>query len=129
MHALGVDWIGMIAREDRRFFIELGERIAQLRKEHGLTQAQLAELLGVSQQQVASFEAGRRRVTVSMLPALARALAVPIEALLGHKPEGAKRGPTPKLQQQLERISRLPRARQRFVMEMLDAALSQTSGG
>ena len=109
--------------------MELGQRIAQLRKEHGPTQAQLAELLGISQQQVASFEAGRRRVTVSMLPALARALAVPIEALLGVTLENGKRGPTPKLQQQLERISRLPRAKQRFVTEMLDTVLNQANRG
>jgi len=31
----------------------------------------------------------------------------------------------PKFQQHLERINRLPRAKQRFVMEMLDAVLTQ----
>jgi len=54
---------------------------------------------------------------------------VSVEGLLGVKPASAKRGPTPKLLQQLERINRLPRAKQRFVTEMLDAVLSQASGG
>ena len=36
-----------------------------------------------------------------------------------------KRGPTPKLQQQLERISQLPKARQRVVSEVLDSLLAQ----
>jgi hypothetical protein len=36
-----------------------------------------------------------------------------------------KRGPTPKLQQQLEQISQLPRAKQRFVIEMLDTVLER----
>ncbi|WJF90295.1 hypothetical protein QS306_00980 [Paraburkholderia bonniea] len=35
-------------------------------------------------------------------------------------------GPTSKLQQQFEAISLLPRARQRFVSEMLDTVLAQT---
>lgn len=32
------------------FFVALGERVATLRKAHGLTQVQLAEHLGVAQQ-------------------------------------------------------------------------------
>lgn len=36
-----------------------------------------------------------------------------------------KRGPAPKLQQQLERVSALPKAQQRFVMQMLDTVLQQ----
>ncbi len=39
-----------------------------------------------------------------------------------------KRGPASKLQQQLERISALPKAQQRFVMEMLDTVLQQQGG-
>lgn len=35
----------------------------------------------------------------------------------------AKRGPAPKLQQQIERIQKLPKSRQRFVM--LDTVLQQ----
>jgi hypothetical protein len=39
----------------------------------------------------------------------------------------AKRGPAPKLQQQIERIQRLPRSKERFVTEMLDTVLAQAS--
>lgn len=35
---------------------------------------------------------------------------------------GGKRGPAPQLQQQVERITRLPKAQQRFVMQMIDTA-------
>ena len=90
-----------------------------------MTQAQLGELLGVSQQQIASFEVARRRVPVSLLPTLAKALAVSVEELLGATPKAGKRGPTPKLQQKLERLSQLPKSRQRFVLEMLETVLQQ----
>ncbi|MEO8673310.1 MAG: hypothetical protein ABI411_18500 [Tahibacter sp.] len=44
-----------------------------------------------------------------MLPNLARTLALSVEALIGEATKSAsKRGPAPKLQQQLERITRLP---------------------
>ncbi len=55
-------------------------------------------------------------------------LAVSLEELIGKKDvQPAKRGPAPKLQQQIERIQRLPRAKQRFVIEMLDTVLAQAS--
>jgi transcriptional regulator with XRE-family HTH domain len=113
---------------DKRFFEALGLRVAQVRKNHNLTQVQLGELLGISQQMVASYEVGRRRIPLSLLPRLAQGLAVPVEVLLGTDTSPpTKRGPAPKLQQQLERLSRLPRAKQRLVSEMLEAVLQQAS--
>lgn len=108
-----------------RFLQDLGDQITRLRKEQHLTQAQLAESLGISQQLVGFYERGARRIPVDLLPKAARILGVSVEELLGLKAENGKRGPTPKLQRQLERISALPRAKQRFVMEMLDAVLAQ----
>ncbi len=48
-----------------------------------------------------------------------------VEELLEEAKEIVKRGPTPKLQRQLERLSRLPKAKQKFVSEMLDTVLQQ----
>jgi transcriptional regulator with XRE-family HTH domain len=116
-----------MAQDEKAFFKALGARIAQLRKDSGITQVQLADTLGVSQQTVASWEVGRRGVPVALLPALARTLGCGVEELVGEKTQpAAKRGPTPKLQQQMDRLSRLPKAKQRVVMEMLEGVLSQT---
>jgi hypothetical protein len=41
------------------------------------------------------------------------------------KPASTKRGPTPKLQRQLEQLQDLPRSQQRFVSQMLDTVLQQ----
>jgi len=104
-----------ISPDDRAFFQVLGARIAQLRKEQNITQVQLA------------YEAGHRRVPVSALPILAQALATSVEDLIGSAPTSAakKRGPAPKLQQQMERIAKLPKTKQKFVIDMLDAVLTQ----
>jgi transcriptional regulator with XRE-family HTH domain len=116
-----------MTHDERAFFKALGGRIAVLRKESGITQVQLAEAMDVSQQTVASWEVGRRGVPVANLPLLARTLGVSVEALIGEKAAPAKRGPTPKLQQQVERLSRLPQAKQRVVMEMLEGFLNQAA--
>lgn len=115
--------------DEKLFFKQLGTHIAQLRKDRGLTQVQLAEMTDLTQQMVASYEVGRRRVPVSLLPTFADALTVSIEELIGRQPAraAAKRGPTPKLQQQMERIQRLPKAQQRFVMQTLETLLKGTS--
>jgi transcriptional regulator with XRE-family HTH domain len=117
-----------ISKEERAFCIELGARIARLRKDQAITQVQLAELLGTSQQTITAYESGRRRVPVSSLPAIARLLGVSVEALIGEEAKTTtKRGPAPKLQQQMERITRLPKAQQHFVMQMIDTVLAQAS--
>ncbi len=117
-----------ISKAERVFFVELGTRIAQLRKDQGITQVQLAQWLDTSQQTITAYESGRRRVPVSTLPTLARTLGVSVEELIGESAQGAaKRGPAPKLQQQLERITKLPKAQQRFVMQMLDTVIQQAA--
>lgn len=114
-----------MTQDEKTFFRQLGARIAEFRKNATITQVQLAETLNVSQQTVASWEVGRRGVPVSTLPALARALSVSIESLIGEKAPPSKRGPTPQLQQKIERLTRLPKAQQRLVLQMLDGVLAQ----
>jgi len=75
-----------ISQEERAFFVALGARIAQLRKSANITQVQLAEELGVSQQTVNAYEMGHRRMAISVLPRLARLLGVSIEALRRARP-------------------------------------------
>ncbi|MFZ1989314.1 MAG: helix-turn-helix domain-containing protein [Alphaproteobacteria bacterium] len=113
--------------EERMFFQAMGERIAAARKASGMTQVQLAEEVGVAQQVIASYEVGRHRVPASVLPRLARALAISVQELVGEEPERPRRGPAPKLLQQVERIQRLPKSRQRFIMEMIDTVLQTTA--
>jgi transcriptional regulator with XRE-family HTH domain len=116
-----------MTQDEKAFFQQLGARIAELRKSATITQVQLADTLGVSQQTVASWEVGRRGVPIATLPALARALSVSVETLIGEKAAPAKRGPAPQLQQRIERLTRLPKAQQRLVLQMLDGVLSQTN--
>ena len=114
----------LMTKEEKVFYRELGKRVAQLRKQNHITQVQMAHDLGVSQQQIASYEAGRVKIPVSSLPRLASILAAPIDEIVGlEKP--THRGPASKLQQQLASIALLPMAKQKFIIEMLDAFIHQ----
>lgn len=54
----------------------VGRNFARLRKEKGLTQEQVEELSGFSQQYLSDLERGRRNPTVITLYELAQALGV-----------------------------------------------------
>lgn len=118
-----------ITQDEREFFIALGSRITRLRKDSHITQVQLAQTLGISQSTVNAYELGHRRVPVSALPLLARTLGVSVEELIGEEASGQarKRGRSPKLMQHLERINALPKAQQKFVLQMIEMALAQAS--
>ena len=85
-------------------------------------------LLGVPQQTYAHYEVGRVRIAASVLPELADMFDVSVDELLTGEPAGrrpGKRGPASRLQQQLDTICPLPKAKQRVVSEVLDAMLAQ----
>ena len=120
-------WMDVMASNDKPFFVELGRRIAQLRNEQNMTQQQLADMLGVAQQTLAHYEVARLRVPASMLPSLAEIFKLPVDALVGRPlpPRTSKRGPASQLQRSIERISELPKPKQKFVLEMLETVLAQ----
>lgn len=59
----------------------LGRRIADLRRDKGMTQEGLAEAMGVSRNHVADIELGVRNTGVWSLLLICRALALPPAAL------------------------------------------------
>lgn len=61
---------------------EIGQRIALLRKERGYTQEQISFILNVTPQAVSKWEKGNALPDTSLLPLLAKTLAVSIDRLL-----------------------------------------------
>ena len=115
-------WITMKKKND--FFEKLGERIVARRKDLGITQTELGDMINVSQQVITSYETAKRQVPASRFPILAKALGISIEDLMGTDSQVMKRrGPAPKIQKQLEMIQRLPKDKQKVVTQMLDMAL------
>lgn len=115
--------------DERDFFERLGKALAQARHAAALTQQQVADGLGIPQPQYASYEVGRRRVPVSMLPRLARIFKTSIDALVGDgaahvataAPRRTRRGPASRVEQQLNAIARMPKSERKIVTQLLDA--------
>lgn len=61
----------------------IGSRIREARERLGLSQEDLANLIGKSQNAVSDYEHGRRAIRISELPELASALKVPIASFFG----------------------------------------------
>jgi transcriptional regulator with XRE-family HTH domain len=76
-----------------------------------VTQVQLAGALGLSQQTINSYEVGRRRIPVSLLPRLASTLGVSVGQLLSEERVATGDQEAPARQHRLPTVSRLRRAR------------------
>ena len=86
-----------------------------------MTQSQLGNMVDVTQQVIAEYEAGYRNIPVYRLVSLSEALGVQLDELAkGSTATAKKRGPASKLERLAEQVARLPRARQKFVIEMIE---------
>lgn len=83
---------------------EIGARIAYLRRENDLTQAELAERLGISYQAVSSWERGASMPDISKLTDLARTLHTTVDMLLSGEEKAEEKPETiaPELEEHVQ---------------------------
>ena len=115
-------------RPSKRVRPPFGERIHALREQAGLSQQQLAEKLGTTQRAYAHWERHPVALRQDQLLALAEALGLPIEELVGNNSNnGTKRrgGPTGKMRQLFEAASQLSRSQQQKVAAVLEPFIRQ----
>lgn len=70
-----------VAEQERRR--QVGARIKEIRQHIGLTQAEVAEKLGIAKQSVTNYESGKTDPSIRNLIALATVLGVTTDYLLG----------------------------------------------
>lgn len=75
-----------MARTAQKKQESFGERLARLRKAQGLTQAHLAERIGISRRMVAYYEGQSDRPPAHVLDPIASVLRVTADQLLGRHP-------------------------------------------
>jgi transcriptional regulator with XRE-family HTH domain len=100
----------------------LAVRLATLRKDAGLSQAQLAAKIGVHASNIAFWELSGTPPRGEVLPSLARELGVSVDELLGvtpQKPAVAKG----RLQEAFHAAAKLPRRKQQKIVEVVEALL------
>jgi transcriptional regulator with XRE-family HTH domain len=97
-------------------------RMAELRKEKGFTQQQLAERVGVHVQQLKRYEGGISQPTLDVIRNMAMALGVSSDKLLFGKDE---RGPDEALKLQFEAVSKFDPESKKVVQQVLDSMILQ----
>lgn len=99
----------------------LGQRLARLRRARGMTQVELAQQVGLSQPNISEYERDTFRPNSDTLLAVAQALKVSADELLGHR-VSSKQQPyvSRKLLRRMEQIEKLPATDQRTLLKTID---------
>jgi len=104
----------------------LGERLARIRKERGLTQKDIADRTGLTQVLVSDYERDRIRLTAEMAVRFVEAIGISTEELLRPKKKAAhlEDHPSPKLLRRMKQIESLPVYEQRALLTTIDKFLA-----
>jgi transcriptional regulator with XRE-family HTH domain len=105
-----------------------GQRLAALRRERGMTQAQLAMATQETSKMIEYYERRAENPSLDFVRRAALALGASVAELAGEKPPPqttARRSPGPQsqLQRRFEQVKHLPRKQQEFVLQFLDTVL------
>ena len=101
-----------------------GERLAQLRKTAGYTQQQLADEIGASRRQVAYYEGETEHPPAGLLIALAQALNVTTDELLGVRSPRKTPTVSTRLERRLRLIERMPPKPKQQLIGLIDTFLA-----
>lgn len=119
-------YIGIMSRTLLRERPSQGERLLELRKAANLSQAELAELVGETQRNIAYWEQSDKPPRSDVLPKLAEVLGVRMEDLVNTVTTPKRRGgPVGKVRQIFEEVSQLPRKEQNKIVETVSALVNQ----
>ena len=103
-----------------------GARLAALRKAAGITQTAFAAEIGVSQRMMAYYESPPAHPPANLLPTMAKALGISVDALLGV--EMAKRrtkATDTRLQRRLQEVEKLDIAERRQIIQIIDTFIER----
>lgn len=103
-----------------------GQRLAMLRKQQGLSQEALAELLRTTRNNIAYYERKADNPSLDFIKRCAQVLRVTPHELIGQEQKGRPGRPS-KLHQKIDQIAKLPRPTQQFVLQFLDQVLTTSS--
>jgi len=107
-----------------------GTQLAALRKAHGWTQPQLADKLGITLAALTHYERKAENPTADFVAKAAKLFNVSADDLLGHTVKPARKpGPPSQLEERLTAIRKLPRNKQKVVLQLLDSFLQASSHG
>lgn len=104
--------------------MSLGEQIVRLRKQHGWTQDDLAQRVGVHKGHVTRWERDRMRPAAKALAAMAEAFGITVDELLA-KEEGEFAIGDPQLVRTLHEAQELDEEDKRMVVRFIEALVTK----
>ena len=111
----------MNTKNENRLAVIFAKRLAGLRKNQNLTQAELAEKLDYSRSMIAYFESSAKNPTLETVHRVAVFFGIPPETLISQAPSKIVRpGPASRLEQQVNRLKNLSIAKQKLASELLE---------
>ncbi|WP_207389761.1 helix-turn-helix domain-containing protein [Stutzerimonas kirkiae] len=102
------------------FWMSFTERFLQLRKQHGLTQQQMAETVGIHITQVKRYESGEAQPSLEILKKVAMAFNVTTDWLVFEENE---REPQDELKLKFEAVAQMDEEERRSILALLDAMI------
>jgi transcriptional regulator with XRE-family HTH domain len=110
--------------------VHFGERLARLRHAKGITQRQLAALIGVSQRVITYYENESNYPPAHLVPKVAQAFGVGVEELLGDAEPVVEAAPAVldrRLRKRIDLLEKLPPQDQKMVLRMIDKLAAKAS--
>jgi len=110
------------------------EQLSRIRKQRGMTQAEVAESLDLPQGLISNYEKGARRLHSELLVRFAELFEVSTDELLGHKLKKKRKNNEFGLHivKRMQQIEALSKSRQKAVLQgidmMLNGAQQKTNG-
>ena len=105
---------------------DFGARLFEMRQRKGFSQKQMADALGITQQSYALWERRPVALKPEQITQLVGILGCNVEDILGIPKRLLQRGgPVGKVRQMFEQVSKLPRARQRKILEVVEALVDK----
>ena len=103
----------------------ISEQLSRIRKQRGLTQAEVAEALDLPQGLISNYEKGTRRLHSELIVRFAELFDVSTDELLGHKIKKNRKNNDFALHivKRMQQIEALSKSRQKAVLQGIDMML------
>ena len=108
----------------------MGQRLARLRKERGLSQRHLAKKMGLTQSIISAYELDTRNISAKMVAQFAIFFGISSDEIIGLKSNGKEKIIfNLKLMKRLHKIEKLSEYKQKVVLSMIDSYIRDNLSG
>jgi len=118
-----------IGRPSKRPRTAFGERLFAARAAAGLSQAEVAEKLGITQTAFADWERHPTALRPDQIERLTEILKISVEDLFTSNGRSKERaGPVGRARRAFEQVSKLPRSQQQHILKVVEAFVQSLNG-